>query len=213
MTITTDDAISLLCLVKGDSSDETKKAARVALATALQFMLASGAEGFDFLTDTVTLITTANQTTYYINKVAGLAGGTTTIQSDKRIGIIKNAWYNKLRVVKMTKEDFLDRYQGETTTGEPRNCTAFGNKFLIGPIPADAYSLTILVSQMPSTIEEVPEEKQFAVIYAALAFMFPPTRDYMKAYEDRTAAIQALVASDGILDTEHLEGAFDQWEK
>jgi len=209
--ITTDEAIALMQLIKGDDSDATTKAIRTALSTAIDVVVAEGGDGWDWQEDEVTFTLTAGTDTYYINKKDRYASGTVTIQGTvgcRPIGIIKDVWYSTSRVIPLRRGEFYDIYQGQTGTGTPDHWTAFGNRMLLGPIPT-ASSLTMVITELPQSIEDIPEDKQHAVIFTAIALMFPPTRDYVKARDDMNVAIKTLRASDGVMDfSERISGDF-----
>lgn len=210
--LTTDDVVNLICIALGNSDANTKAAIQAAIKTAVGVVVARGGSGWDFTMEDFSLTTEANRTAYVITKPSGAdaTNDAITISLSKPLGVIHEVWYQDGRLRKFDRSEFMDEFQGNTRSGEPEAWTAYGNTFKIGPIPGSGYDLAIVASVKPSTLEDIDEANQFAVVYTAIGLMFKPgSNDYLKAKDQMQVAIDALMGSDGHMDfADRVKGSF-----
>jgi hypothetical protein len=213
MSMTEDEAISLLCLAKGEATDQVKKAAKTALLQAMHMILDSSGVGWDFEKVKLTLTTISGQTTYYLNRLedmVNIAAASILNPTDDLVSVVHNAWYGTQRLQKMDVDDFLTEHQGSTFTGVPTTITVYGNTIEIYPIPNGAYTVPFLVSKHPKGFEAMLSRKQYAPVFLARQLMFEPnTPDYLKSSQLADKAMEAFKQGDGVLDmNDAVEGDF-----
>ncbi len=196
--MTQQEAIDLVAFLLRDSTDDGKQRAAIMLQAALGLVAAEGGAGWDFQTTHMTFATTADVWEYYKNLKTGLDADYCLNGSDEstRVGVIFDVFYGERKLRKLQVADFRDSYLGKTTTGEPQVFTAFGNNFHIYPIPGDEYTLKLLVSKSVITIEDIPDQFQFAPIFAAKLLGAGVGTDSIKDNQDYQYLIQAMRNAD-----------------